>query len=480
MKIPPKVFVCALEGEPETLDPAAKFYSERATRVKWLLFDALLNISGDGRRLEPGLAEGWTISEGGLRVELTLRADVLFHDGTPLDAEAVKASFERQFAADLCDPKKQVLRELIEEIRTQGQLTLVFKLKYPGFDYLARRYLYKLGVVSPAALKRLGTAFARMPVGTGPFKDPRWTQEQIILSRNAAYWAGIPRANEVHFRFLPDGSEAVERLLTGDVDFVPSLSDPDSIQRVLYDPRVRVQVIPGYNVYYLGFHWGKRPFDNPSLRRAVAHGVDVPKTALYGKGAAAAALGPLPPHMEGYEAAARQASHDPHLAKSLLRQAGYEQSPVVLAHFGPASFFRSLALAVERDLAEIGLTIARREISTWPEFLSAVQQGESDMFLYSWHMRSEDPQGFLRALFHSSNIGITNLTGYSCPDVDSLLDLAPPHDFLAVQKKILDDTPMLFLAHWTRVAAYKTRVKNLRLDLGVLPHDKLVGVELLP
>lgn len=474
------VFVYALEGEPETLDPGAKFYSERANRVKWLLFDALINISGDGRRLEPGLAEKWTLSDGGHRAELKLRRDVLFHDGTALDAEAVKVCFERQFAKDLNDPKKLVLRELIEEVRVQDQLTLVFRLKYPGFEYLAHRYLYKLGVVSPTALTKLGEAFARTPVGTGPFKDPIWTHDRITLSKNPAYWAGNPWVDEVHFRFIPDGNEAVDQLLNGDVDFIPSLSDPDSIQRVLNDKRVRVQVIPGYNVYYLGFHCGKKPFDHPIMRRAVAFGVDAYKAALHGKGAAAPAIGPLPSQMQGYDPSARQAAHDPDVAKRLLRQAGYDDQPVALLHFGPPSFFRNLAIAVERDLLDIGLSVKRREISTWPEFLAAVQNKDGNMFLYSWHMRTEDPQGFLRALAHSSNIGITNLTSYSNPEVDALLDLTPPHDFSMIQKKILNDAPMVFLAHWTRVAAHKTRVKNLRLNLGVLPHDKLVGVDLGP
>lgn len=473
-----KIFVYALEGEPETLDPGAKFYSERATRVKWLLFDALINIAEDGRRLEPGLAEKWALSDGGLRAELTLRAGVLFHDQTTVDADSVKACFERQFATDLNDPKKQVLRELIEEIQLRGRYTLVFKLRYPGFEYLAQRYLYKLGVVSPTALATLGTDFAKRPVGTGPFKDPVWLKDRIILSRNPAYWAGAPRVDQVHFRFIPDGSEAVEQLLTGDVDFIPSLSDPDSIQRVLTDPRVRVQVVPGYNVYYLGLFWTKPPFDNPSMRRAVARGVDAHKAVFFGKGAAAAAMGPLPPHMQGYDPSLRQLRHDPEAAKTLLQEAGHDRTPVVLLHYGPASFVRSLALAVERDLSDIGLNVERREFPTWPEFLSAVKNAEGHMFLYSWHMRTEDAQGFLRALFHSSNIGITNLTGYSNPEIDQALDIAPPQEYSTAQRKILDDAPMVFLAHWTRVAAHKLRVKNLRLNLGVLPQDKLAAVDL--
>lgn len=478
MGAPPRIFVYALEGEPETLDPGAKFYSERANRVKWLLFDALINIADDGRRLEPGLAEKWSLSDGGLRAELTLREGILFHDGTAVDAEAVKVCFERQFALDLHGPKKQVLRELIQDIHVPGRHSLVFKMRYPGFEYLAQRYLYKLGVVSPTALAKLGKDFARRPVGTGPFKDPLWSADRIVLSRNSEYWAGPPRVDEVHFRFIPDGSEAVDELLTGGVDFVPSLSDPDSIQRVLHDDRVRIQVVPGYNVYYLGVYWTKSPFDNPTMRRAVAQGIDVHKAMFIGKGAAAAAVGPLPPHMQGYDPSLRQLPHDPDAARTLLQEAGYDHRPLILVHYGPASFFRNLALAVERDLTQIGLNVRRREMPTWPDFLTAVKKADGSMFLYSWHMRTEDAQGFLRALFHSSNIGTTNLTGYSNPEVDKALDMAPAQEYSTAQRMILEDTPMVFLAHWTRVAAYRSRVRNLRVNLGVLPQDKLVGVDL--
>jgi ABC-type transport system substrate-binding protein len=93
-------------------------------------------------------------------------------------------------------------------------------------------------------------------------------------------------------------------------------------------------------------------------------------------------------------------------------------------------------------------------------------------------MRTDAAQGFLRALFHSSNIGVSNLTGYANPEVDRLLDLTPPWEFSAVQATILAEAPMVFLAHWTRVAAHGVRVRNLRLNLGVLPEDKLVGVDL--
>jgi ABC-type transport system substrate-binding protein len=214
------------------------------------------------------------------------------------------------------------------------------------------------------------------------------------------------------------------------------------------------------------------------MRQAVARGIDVHRAALAGKGAATPACGPLPVHMEGFDPAVRQALHDPRAAAALLAEAGYDGRPITLIHYGPPSFARDLALLVERDLRGIGLNLSRREMPTWTDLVKAAAEGEGHLFLYSWHMRTDDAQGFLRALFHSSNIGVSNFTGYANPEVDRLLDLTPPREYSAIQATILADAPMVFLAHWTRVAAQAASVRHLRLNLGVLPEDKLVGVDL--
>ena len=66
------------------------------------------------------------------------------------------------------------------------------------------------------------------------------------------------------------------------------------------------------------------------------------------------------------------------------------------------------------------------------------------------------------------------------PGPDDRNDQPPSHQFLAVMRKILVDAPMVFLTHWTRDAPHKTRLRDLRLNLGAIPHDKLVGLDLGP
>ena len=234
MPVPPvtqageKVFVHALEGPPESFD-FSKTATERANRVAWLMSDTLLNVSKDGKRLEPGLAESWTLSQDGLQVVMRLRAGVTFHDGTALDARAAKDSLERQFrpghplyTTDPKNAKEQLLRDLIDSIEIQNDLTLGLKLKYSGLHYLSQ-----VEVASPSALAKLGKEFGRAPAYTGPFKFESLSKEQIVLSANDKYWAGRPKIDRVVFRLIPESKATVEALVKGDVDFVPVLGGPN-------------------------------------------------------------------------------------------------------------------------------------------------------------------------------------------------------------------------------------------------------------
>jgi peptide/nickel transport system substrate-binding protein len=486
-----KVFVHALEGEPESLD-SAKAVSERSIYVDWLLCDALLNISKDGQGLEPGLAESWTTSRDGLQVTLRLRPGVLFHDGTTLDAAAVKSSFDRQFrpahelyTADPKNAKEQLLRELIEDIQVQDGRTLVFKLKYPGLHYLSQ-----VDVISPSAVARLGKEFGRNPVCTGPFKLESWSQDRITLTANDKYWAGRPRIDRVVFRFIPEGKAVVEGLLSGGVDFSPWLRDPALFERVRESPQVKLVPVPGLNVFYLGFYTERMPFANPLLRRAVVQAINIPRTVLFlGRGAAVAAKGPLPPAMKGHDPATGQAAHDPQAARELLRRAGHGSDLTVkLVHNSAVTFVSEIAGAIQSDLSRIGIKVELIGKSNWRDVVTAVRAREGDMFLYDWNVRAPYPERLLVPLFHSRSSGTTNLTQYRNATLDRLLDEvlrlpegpAQARIYSQAQKLIVDDAPMVFLYHATRMSAHADRVQGLELNLGSLPHDKLVGVDLGP
>jgi peptide/nickel transport system substrate-binding protein len=484
-----KVFTYAIEGPPESLD-FAKTSTERAIRVAWLLCDALVNVSKDGQKLEPGLAESWSFSPDGLSALIKLRAGVQFHDGTPLDAEAVKASLERQFrpshplyTAEPKNTQEQALGELIDDIRVVDRLTLALKLKHPGLHYLSQSE-----IVSPTALRKLGKDFARNPVCSGPFKLESWTAAHLILVANEQYWAGRPRIDRVVFRFIAEGKAVVDALLKEEVDFVARLPDPVWFERLRESPRVKWVPFPGLNLYYLGFYTERPPFNNAMVRRAVVQAINIPRAALFlGRGVAVPAKGSLPPGVRGHDPEVNQGPYDPQGAKELLSKTGAAPIPTVrVIHNSALTFTAEVAGAIQSDLRRIGIQVELFGKPGWPEVVAAVRKREGDMFLYSWNVRAPYPERFLFPLFHSRSIGTTNLTHYRNPVLDKLLEDAlrlpegPAQNRMLsqMQRLIVEDAPMVVLYHAIRVAAYSDRVQGLELNLGLLPHDKLVKVDL--
>lgn len=484
-----RLFRYGLEGQPSTLD-SAKAANVRTQRVTWFLCDMLVNTTKDGKDLTPGLAESWTESPDGLKVTTRLRPGVIFHDGSPVDAEAVKASLERQFVAAHPLYSKQPpnanearLSSLIKEIRVEGPLTLSFALKYPGFHILSNVEIY-----SPTAIAKLGKDFGRTPVCSGPFKFESWTPEQIVLSANEKYWAGRPKIDRVVFRVLKQ-EELVAALLANEVDFVPVIADPMYFDRVQGNKALIVMGAPSLNFFYVGMSTDRPPFDNPKVRKAVVQAINVPRISHYlGRGATTPAVGPLSPAMKGYDAKIQQAPYDPKSSRALLESVGHrEELKAVLLYSETITLNSEIAQEFKKALGEVGISVELNGKPGFREMIQSVRAREGNMFLYSWFVGAPHPERMLPPLFHSRAAGTTNLTHYRNPAVDELLDKAVNVSDATEQQKlysraqqiIVDDAPMVFLYHFTRLSVWAKRVRGLEVRVDCAPFDKLVTVDLV-
>jgi peptide/nickel transport system substrate-binding protein len=193
--------------------------------------------------------------------------------------------------------------------------------------------------------------------------------------------------------------------------------------------------------------------------------------------------------MLGDDPSVTQAAYDPRLARESVARAGENPNLTLrLVHNNTTPFDVDLASSIRVDLRQIGITVHLLGKPGFMEMVKAVRDREGDMFMYSWHVRSPHPERLLRPLFHSKSSGTSNLSQYNNPKLDQLLDdvLMVPEGpkqnrlYSQIQRLIIEDAPMVFLYHSTRMAAYQERVKGLELNLGALPHDKLVKVDLAP
>jgi len=246
--------------------------------------------------------------------------------------------------------------------------------------------------------------------------------------------------------------------------------------------------LPGLNIYYIGFYTERPPFDDRLVRKAVTHALNVPRITLFlGRGAAVPAKGPLSPVMKGYDPNVSQPSYDPAAATELLGKARFDGSRVLrLMHESGVTMDAEIALAIQADLRRVGVRMEPLGKPTRKELDAAVLAREGDMFLYRWHLRAPYPERLLVPLFHSRAAATTNLTRYRNPAVDKLLDealrlpdgLELNRIYSKIQSLLVEDAPMAFLYHLTRMVAYSGRVKGLEMTVGMDPYNKAVTVEL--
>jgi peptide/nickel transport system substrate-binding protein len=223
------------DAEPSCLDPhVGGNYPQALLSTQYL--ESLVSKNEAGEVL-PWLASSWTESEDGLTWEFTVRDDVTFTDGTPLNAEAVKANIEH-----LKDPATKsstgyLAVGKIAQMDVVDEFTLRLTLSSPDSALLDSFSMPWVAIQSPAGIARGEVANCESPVGTGPFIVTDWTkQDSVTLVRNDDYSSppadadheGKAWLDEITWRFIPDSASRYAALQAGQVDVIDN-AQPDSI-----------------------------------------------------------------------------------------------------------------------------------------------------------------------------------------------------------------------------------------------------------
>jgi ABC-type transport system substrate-binding protein len=187
---------------PSSLDPATGG-SGQDHAFLYPIFDTLVAFDYKTLKAEPGLAESWKFTDPRTLV-LNIRSGIAFHDGTPLDAEAVKFNLERNRS----DPRSSIKADLItvESIEVSGPMAVTMKLKQPD-SALPLILSDRAGMMaSPKAVMELGKDHDRKPVGTGPYKCTGWNDnEKVVYARNDKYWKpGQPLLDGMEFAVIAE------------------------------------------------------------------------------------------------------------------------------------------------------------------------------------------------------------------------------------------------------------------------------------
>ncbi|WP_037915099.1 ABC transporter substrate-binding protein [Actinacidiphila yeochonensis] len=326
----------AINVEPSCLDPHVSPADATAV-IQRGVFDSLVEEDAKGIP-HPWLARSWKIGDGGRTYDFTLRDDVSFHDGTHLDAAAVKANFDHitapatksQYAASLFGPD-------YKGTTVTGRYTLRVSFGSPFSPFLQGVSTTYLGIESPKALAAGQSALCAAgthSVGTGPFKETsRTVGRQLVLSRNPAYrWGpqdggptGPAHLSTLTIRFLTDDTTRVGTLTSGQID--AAVLPVTAAASVRANPQLQLlsHQAPG-EVYSFQLNTVRGPLEDQRVRLALLHSLDIGGLvkAVY-LGVYQRAWSPLSPSTpNSYDAALENTwTYDPKQAGSLLDQAGW-------------------------------------------------------------------------------------------------------------------------------------------------------------
>lgn len=417
--------VVALPGDTGGTD-ALLSDSLNANMVAIQAMEGLLGFEPGTSNIVPLLAEEWDISEDGLTYTFTIREGVSFHDGTDLDAEAVKFNVERwmNIPAALESRVSGDLRSLggfrensnIASVEATDTHTLVIQLKKPQRVFLSLLALAPYAIASPEALVAGGadntvTDPAQITglqggegawVGTGPFVFREWVpNDHVTLDRNADYWNEDARAyvDTIVYRPIADSSAAVNALQTGEVDIVVQVAPTDVPVLEGADDVQLVTRSESKSISDLRFNLSYDSVADPRVREAIAHAMNRQSYVdAFHSGYGEVADSWMPIGATFYEALDLP-DYDPERAKDLLAEAGAEGTSIDFYYPTDVSRAympdpRGLFQAITRDLEAVGLTIVPHGLPWSPDYLEQAATGKLSMYILGMTAPQSNPDNW--------------------------------------------------------------------------------------
>jgi peptide/nickel transport system substrate-binding protein len=471
------------------LDPR-QINTQEAYIVCANIYDCLVLYDLGAATIRPGLAESWQISEDGLQYTFTLRQGVTFHDGAAFNADAIITWYNSlkegapgsQYDATKMPYMEPFLTSLVDTVEKVDDSTVVFTLPKPYAPLLANLAIPLFGIISPTAIQQFGLDVGTNPSGTGAFKlasPDDWVREsQMTLTANPDYWGGAPGVGSVIFSVAPESSSRLQQVESGETD-VAIFMTPDDVKKAKDNADLQVLEVAGLNTNCVEFNVSKDPFMSKEVRQALNYAINKEELSqgLYG-GDMVVAGGVLPPSDWAYNPDLVSYPFDQAKATELLTAAGYgEANPLkftfmvytVTRGYNPAA--DRLGTAIQEYWKQVGVE-AEIQTEEWTQYRVDRRADKFQVSLSGWQGDNGDPDNFLFALLGSPNIGSTNTSWYSNPDVDALLEQAQVETdqearktlYHQAEQAIVDDAPWAFLGYQKHQVVTRTNVKNFTLQ----------------
>jgi peptide/nickel transport system substrate-binding protein len=480
-------FTYALNQTGDTLDPEVTTYAV-TNKININVFDPLIWQAPD-LSFVPGLAEAWEVSDDTKAFTFHLRKDAKFHDGTPVNADAVKFSWDR--IMDPATQSKTAIGQMgpftqavvVDEFTVRAEFSEAFG---PFLDAVSQSYC---SPVSPTAVQQYGTDFTHHLVGTGPYKLKEYVeQDHVTLEKNPDYnWApsifghqGPGYLDEIVFKMIVDDSVRTGTLQSGETDGIDSVP-PKDVQQFKDDPdtyTVLNAAVPGIP-NLLCVNTEKAPTNDLAVRQALNYGIDkqtICTTLFFGQNVPA--YGPMSAATLGFDPTLEPLfPYDKDKANDVLDQAGWAkgsdgfrskdgQALKVSLYTGTADTTPPLLQAMWK---EIGIDTDIQQMD-YNAMIPLATAGDHNLANIGWIQGDPD---VVRIILYSKNIeGGYGWTRFRSDELDSLLvQAAATVDqeqrktlYAQIEQIAMQNALVVPINDLAAIYATRSYVKNFRVD----------------
>src|SRR6266542_878838 len=426
----------------ESLDPLVTTNAFSRSMMK-AMFDTLVVLDPQ-LAPQPALATSWE-TPNDTTWRFKLRQGVKFHDGSPFNAEVAKYSLDRFVDPATKNPEAAVLKP-ITSVKAVDESTLELTTDGPFAATLTA--IQNAFMMSPTAVQAAGDQIARKPVGTGQYRFVDWVPgERLVMEANPDYWGTKAKIQRLTWKPVTEASTRIVALRTGQADLIANI--PPQLADQVSGPDMKLERVPGILITIM-FNFAMKPFDDPKVRQALNHAVNVDEIIQFVLGGAATRLASATkPGMLGHDPDLKPYPYDPAKAKQLLAEAGFPNGfeATLDAPNGRYLNDKAVAEAIVGQLNKVGLNITLN----LPDYNALVQKivGHTSQFYLIGSVEPATEIAFPRA-FKS---GGAFFQGYTNDEVTGLIDRAnrtldrPQREqlFKQANRQIQQDAPWLFL-----------------------------------
>ncbi|WP_233256160.1 ABC transporter substrate-binding protein [Falsiroseomonas bella] len=453
---------------------------QAAGMIKMLIGRRLVGFDEKGElRGELARDFGRDASDGAWVFRLDPRA--VFHNGEKVTSEDVKWTIE-QVAGERSTAYYRAQMQRIDRIETPDAHTVRLHMKEPTATVPLWFANYNMPIVWR------GTRNMNEAMGCGPYRlaaqeRGSWIELQAVPN----YWVpGQPRTKTIRMTLVADESLRLAALQSGDVDFIEFVPWT-GMAAVEADPRFKLESTMGPFMDIL-FNGTRPPFDNPLVRRAVAHAVkreDIVRVAFSGRGKVLEGM----PIVEGtpwWDAElSRGHNYDPERSKALLAQAGHANGiNTTLLTTGAFAMHKDSAEVAQQYLAAVGIRAELRVVD-WSTRVSQGIRGQYDLAVHGVSADFNDPDGLTVVLDTSLSAAHGRSFGLSAPRTTELLNKGRQEFdharrveiYKDMQRAALEEVPVVGLAWREQGYAFDRRVSGFRILPGALSLSSGVNLE---